>query len=145
MAFAQSTDSQIQADVQKSLDSKRFSNVQIAVQDGVVTLTGTVDLYSTKEDADRKVHHKKNVRAVRNEIDVATGNEGAVSDLELRRKLAKGLAYDRVGYGTTAFNNIEIGVQRRRRHPARHGIRTLGSLVRYIPGGEYPRRAGCDR
>jgi len=42
-------------------------------------------------------------------IEVAGGEMS--NDQQLRDKLAKALAYDRVGYGTTAFNNIELGVQ----------------------------------
>jgi hyperosmotically inducible protein len=119
-AAAQSpTDAQIQADVRHALDSKRFSNVQVAVQDGVVTLSGTVDVYSAKEDADRRAHHRKNVRAVRNMIEVAGGE--AMDDAALRRKLSEKLTYDRVGYGTTAFNNIELGVQ--------NGVVTLRGTV----------------
>ena len=41
--------------------------------------------------------------------------------MALRDKLAKALAYDRVGYGTTAFNSINIGVQ--------NGVVTLGGTV----------------
>jgi hyperosmotically inducible protein len=108
---AQATnDAQIQADVQHALDNKRFAGVQVAVQDGVVSLTGNVALYSAKEDADKKAHHRKNVRAVRNMIEVGSG-EQTVSDDQLREKLSKALVYDRVGYGTTAFNNIDLGVQ----------------------------------
>jgi len=47
-------DAQIQADVTKALDNKKFKDVKIAVQNGVVTLTGTVELYADKEDADKK-------------------------------------------------------------------------------------------
>src|ERR1700743_47694 len=111
MLYAQANnDAQIQADVQHALDNKRFSNVQVAVQNGEVTLSGTVALYSAKEDADKKAHHRKGVQSVRNVIEVAGGGE-MNNDAALREKLSKGLAYDRVGYGTTAFNNIEIGVQ----------------------------------
>ncbi len=113
-----SNDAQLQAEVQHDLDNKKFANVHVAVQDGVVTLSGNVPLYSLKEDADRKVHHRKDVRAVRNLIEVA-GTE--TSDEQLRDKLAKALAYDRVGYGTTAFNNIELGVHQ--------GIVTLRGTV----------------
>lgn len=116
--FAQD-DASIRADVQKSLDSKRFSNVQVDVRGGVVTLSGTVSVYSAKEDADRKAHHRKNVTAVRNMIQVTGGAE--VSDAALREKLSKALVYDRVGYGTTAFNNIELGVD--------HGVVTLRGTV----------------
>jgi hyperosmotically inducible periplasmic protein len=111
------SDAQIQGEVQHALDNKRFAGVQSAVQDGVVTLSGNVGLYSAKEDADKKVHHLKDVRAVRNMIDVA----GEADDAQLRKKLSEGLTYDRVGYGTTAFNNIELGVQ--------NGVVTLRGTV----------------
>lgn len=120
MLHAQMSDAQIQADVQHSLDNKRFSGVQVAVQNGVVTLTGDVALYSAKEDADKKAHHRKDVRAVRNMIEVRGGGE-MVDDAKLRQKLSEKLTYDRVGYGTTAFNNIEIGVQ--------NGVVTLRGTV----------------
>src|ERR1700712_5732580 len=119
MLHAQVSDAQIQADVQHSLDNKRFSGVQVAVQNGVVTLTGDVALYSTKEDADRKAHHRKDVRAVRNQIEVRGGE--VVDDAKLRQKLSEKLTYDRVGYGTTTFNNIELGVQ--------NGVVTLRGTV----------------
>jgi osmotically-inducible protein OsmY len=111
-------DAQIEADVHKTLDNKRFQNVNAAVHDGNVTLTGTVDLYSAKEDADNRVHHVRKVKGVDNEIQVAGPR---VEDVTLRDKLAKALSYDRVGYGTTAFNDITIGVQ--------NGVVTLGGTV----------------
>jgi len=112
------TDAAIQADVTKALNNKRFSNVKVNVQNGMVTLTGTVDVYSAKEDADKKAHHKKNVKGVDNEITVAGPT---VEDATLRSKLAEKLAYDRVGYGTTPFNAITIGVQ--------NGVVTLGGVA----------------
>jgi len=115
---AASNDSAIQADVMKALDSKQFKDVKVSVQNGVVTLSGTVDLYSTKENADNKAHHRKNVKAVENMIEVAGP---AVDDVQLRDKLAEKLAYDRVGYGTTAFNALTIGVQ--------NGVVTLGGVA----------------
>ncbi|GAA3761557.1 BON domain-containing protein [Terriglobus aquaticus] len=121
--LAQTNDADVQAEVQKSLDSKRFSGVTATVKDGVVTLTGTVDVYATKEDAEHKIHHKKGVVAVSNQIVVGGGpaSETPVSDIELRNKLAEKLAYDRVGYGTTAFNSFTIGVQ--------NGVVTLGGVA----------------
>lgn len=111
-------DAQIQTDVTKALDNKRFKEVNISVQNGVVTLAGTVNLYSDKVAADDKAHHRKNVKAVENQIQVA-GAE--VDDTTLRNKLAEKLAYDRVGYGTTAFNALTIGVD--------HGVVTLGGIA----------------
>jgi osmotically-inducible protein OsmY len=109
------SDAQIQASVQKSLSNSRFKNVTVQVANGIVTLGGTVDLYDSKEQADKKAHHTKNVRAVQNGIQVA-GTE--VSDQELQKKLLEKIQYDRVGYGTTAFNAISVQVQ--------NGVVTLG-------------------
>jgi hyperosmotically inducible periplasmic protein len=113
-----SNDAQIQADVTKALDNKRFKDVKVSVQNGVVMLTGTVDLYSAKMDADNRAHHRKNVKGVENQIQVAGP---AIEDTTLRDKLAEKLAYDRVGYGTTAFNAFTIGVQ--------NGVVTLGGTA----------------
>jgi hyperosmotically inducible protein len=119
---AQSTgagnDAQIQTDVMKALDNKRFKDVKVTVQDGEVTLSGTVELYGDKEDADKKAHHRKNVKGVENEITVAGPT---IDDVQLRDKLAEKLAYDRVGYGTTAFNALTIGVK--------DGVVTLGGTA----------------
>ena len=118
-ALAQSPDdAKIEADVHKTLDGKKFQNVSANVQNGNVALTGSVDTYADKEDADRRIHHVKKVRGVENDIRVAGP---AVEDTVLRDKLAKALAYDRVGYGTTAFNSITLGVQ--------NGVVTLGGTV----------------
>lgn len=129
-------DAQIQAELQKSLSNSKFNNVTVHVANGVVTLGGTVDVYDLKEQADHKAHRTKNVVAVQNQIEVA-GKE--VSDEELQRKLLEKIQYDRVGYGTTAFNAISVSVQ--------NGIVTLGghaygpvdkdsalSEARYMPG-----------
>ena len=124
VSFAQekSNDAQVLAEVQKSLESKRFADVHPSVKNGIVTLAGTVDVYATKEDAEHKIHHKRGVVAVQNELQVQTGGSNAeISDVELRNKLAEKLAYDRVGYGTTAFNSFTIGVQ--------NGVVTLGGVA----------------
>ena len=116
-AQAQDT-SKVEADIHKALDNKRFQNVSASVQGNTVVLTGTVDRYVDKEDADHKIHHVKGVKGVDNEITVAGGE---LSDDALRDKLAKELAYDRVGYGTTPFNSINIGVK--------DGVVTLSGTV----------------
>jgi hyperosmotically inducible periplasmic protein len=108
MAQAGGNDAQIQADVTKALDNKKFKDVKVSTADGIVTLTGTVNVYSDKEDADNRAHHRKNVKGVQNLIQV---DGPTVDDTTLRNKLAEKLAYDRVGYGTTAFNALTIGVK----------------------------------
>jgi len=111
-------DAQTQVDVAKALDNKRFKDVKAQVQNGVVTLTGTVDVYADKQEADNRAHHRKNVKGVQNLIEVGGP---VVDDVTLRDKLAEKLIYDRVGYGTTAFNAFTIGVQ--------NGVVTLGGTA----------------
>ena len=107
-AFAQN-DSDTQAAAQKALSSSRFKNVQVSVQNGMATLSGTVDLYATKMSADQKVRHVKGINAVRDDIQISgTGNE--MSDQQLQEKLQKAINYDMVGYGTTAFDAIGVQV-----------------------------------
>jgi osmotically-inducible protein OsmY len=102
-------DNQILADVtNKALNKSQFKDVKAAVHDGIVTLTGTVKVYDQKVDLDKRLHRIKNVKALENEVEVA-GPE--ISDNVLQNKLVKAIEYDRVGYGTTAFNAIGVNVQ----------------------------------
>ena len=73
-----------------------------------MTLTGTVDLYQDKLDAAKKVKKLANVNGVRNDIAVAGET---VPDSQLQQKLAKKLAYDRVGYYDNAFNYVAVDVK----------------------------------
>lgn len=98
------------------LNKSQFKDVQVSVDaNGIATLTGSVDLFEYKADADKRVSKAKGVTGVRNQIEVAGPT---VSDEELKAKLGEKLEYDRVGYGTTAFNAITIAVQ--------NGVVTLG-------------------
>ncbi len=94
----------------------QFKNVQVSVDaNGIATLSGSVDLFEYSADAQKRVSKVKGIRALRNEIEVAGPS---IPDQELQSKLAEKLEYDRVGYGTTAFNAIGVGVQ--------NGVVTLG-------------------
>lgn len=108
----------LQAEVQKALDNGKLKNVTANVQGDNVVLSGTVDNYSDKELADRRVHRVKGIKGVDNEIQVAGGN---IDDNALREKLAKQLATYTVGYGTTMFDNLTVGVQ--------NGVVTVGGSV----------------
>jgi hyperosmotically inducible periplasmic protein len=109
MAATGRYDQQIQQAVsQKIHDAKQLQNVSASVEDGIVTLTGTVDLYQDKLDAAKKVKKLANVNGVRNDIAVAGET---VPDGQLQQKLAKKLAYDRVGYYDNAFNFLAIEVK----------------------------------
>jgi len=89
------------------LKGKQFSNVKVSVDNGIATLTGTVELYQYKMDAEKKVGHAKAVTAVRNQIQVAGPT---VPDQELKAKLSQQLTYDRVGFGHV-FDAFTLGVQ----------------------------------
>jgi osmotically-inducible protein OsmY len=101
-------DNQIQTSVTQQLEKKsQFSGVQSSVEDGIVTLTGTVDLYQRKLDAAKLARKTASVQAVRNLITVAGPN---VPDEQLEQKLAKKLTYVRTGYDST-FDYFALGVK----------------------------------
>ena len=101
-------DNQIQTAVtQKLAAKKQFQEVQSSVGDGIVTLTGTVDLYQRKLDAAKLARKTTNVQGVRNLITVAGPN---VPDAQLEQKLARKLSYVRVGYDNT-FDYFALGVK----------------------------------
>src|SRR5579859_6019709 len=92
---------------QKLASKKQFSNVKANVEDGIVTLTGTVDLYQRKLDAAKLARKASNVQGVRNLIVVAGPN---VPDAQLEQKLATKLTYVREGYDST-FDYFALGVK----------------------------------
>jgi len=104
--------------VTAKLDKKQFQNVKVTVDNGIATLTGTVDLYEYKADAAKRAQKVKGVAAVRNQIEVGGP---AIPDDQLKAKLVEKLQYDRVGYGN-AFNAISVDVQ--------NGAVTIGGHAR---------------
>ena len=105
-------------DAAARLNKARFKDIKVSVDNGIATLTGTVDLYEYKADAERRVHKAKGIAAVRNLIEVGGPT---LPDKELQEKLAEKLAYDRVGYGN-AFNAIGVRVE--------NGVVTLNGHAR---------------
>ncbi|MDR3751996.1 MAG: BON domain-containing protein [Terracidiphilus sp.] len=95
------------SDAAARLNKKQFRNVKVDVDNGIATLTGSVDLYEYKADAEKHVRHARGITAVRNLIEVAGPS---VTDAELQTKLQEKLQYDRVGYGNT-FNAISVHVE----------------------------------
>jgi len=101
-------DNQLQSAVTQKLASKStYNNVKASVEDGIVTLTGTVDLYQRKLDAAKLARKTANAQGVRNLIAVAGPN---VPDEQLEQKLAKKLTFVRQGYDST-FDYFAIGVK----------------------------------
>ncbi|MBZ5719513.1 MAG: BON domain-containing protein [Acidobacteriia bacterium] len=111
-------DQAIVARVEQQLASKQeFRNLQAAVDDGIVTLTGNVDLYQQKLDAAKKVRKLSQVQGVRNLIEVSS----TVPDTQLAAQLDRKLYYDRLGYDNQ-FNYVTASVK--------DGVATLSGLTR---------------
>jgi hyperosmotically inducible protein len=109
MATTGRYDEQIQQAVsQKIHGTKHLQSVNSSVEDGIVTLTGSVNLYQDKLEAANKIKKFDNVTGVRNDIVVAGAT---VPDDQLQKKLTKQIAYDRVGYYDNTFNYIAINVK----------------------------------
>lgn len=116
LAQSKASDSDLKAEIMnKALNKSQFKDIQVQVNNDMVTLTGTVPNVAAKEQADHRVHGTKGVQAVDNQIQIAGPR---VSDQELQQKLVKAIEYSRVGYGTTPFNAISVNVQ--------NGVVTLG-------------------
>jgi osmotically-inducible protein OsmY len=124
-----------ESDAAACLDKTHLRDVKVSVDQGVATLTGSVELYGYKADAGKRVRKAKGITSVRNLIEVAGP---AIADQQLQDKLREKLAYDRVFYGN-AFNAITVEVE--------NGAVTLGghalsyfsrdsalALVNYYPG-----------
>lgn len=100
-------DSDIQTRVTQQLSKKSdFRNLQSATEDGIVTLTGTVDLYQQKLDAAKKVRKLDKVQGVRNLVAVSS----SAPDAEVEAKLDRKLHYDRIGYDNL-FNFVGVSVK----------------------------------
>lgn len=123
-ATAGANDTKIQSElVQKLQQKSEFKNVRSTVENGTITLTGSVDSYRQKLDAEKLARKSgKEGKEVRDLIEVGGP---AVPDAELQKKLSRTLAYDRVGYGETAFNVIMLNVK--------NGVVTLGGEVADYP------------
>ena len=107
------------SEVQGKLNKSQFKDVKVSVDnDGIATLTGTVNLYEYKKDAANRIRKAKGVNGVRNQIQVSGKS---APDEELKQKLGEKLTYDRVGYGN-AFNSITMNVE--------NGVVTIGGHAR---------------
>jgi hyperosmotically inducible protein len=112
-------DSAIEVAISKQLAGKSaFHDVLAQVEDGIVTLTGSVDLYQQKLDAAKRIRKTENLQGVRNLIAVS-GKD--VSDTELAAKLDSKLYYDRLGLDNT-FSYITASVE--------NGVATLNGEAR---------------
>src|SRR6476469_988064 len=100
-------DSDIQSRVTRQLAKKQeFRNLQATTEDGIVTLSGKVDLYQQKLDAAKKVRKLDKVQGVRNLVAVTS----SAPDAEVEARLERKLHYDRIGYDNL-FNFVDVTVK----------------------------------
>jgi hyperosmotically inducible protein len=112
-------DAEIQSKLAAQLEKKsEFKDISATTQDGIVTLQGRVDSLKDKLDAEKKARKQDHVAGVRDLVEVGGP---AMSDAALQQKLARKLAYDRVGYGNL-WNVLTVDVK--------DGVATLGGEVR---------------
>lgn len=90
-------DTEIQKDVLEELrwDGRVLvTDVGVEVNEGVVTLTGTVDNYAKKEAAQAAAHKVAGVRDVANDIQVHIPNVGARTDTEIAQAIRQALEWN---------------------------------------------------
>lgn len=116
--FAQTSasDNNLHAEIlNKALNKSKYKDIQVSVHHGVVTLTGTVDVFDTKRQAMERVQRVKGVKAIDDAIQVAGPT---IPDAELQQRVLKAVQYDRAGWRSAPFNAISVSV--------RNGVVILG-------------------
>ena len=91
------SDVQLQEDVLAELKWEpriQPNEVGVAVKDGVVTLTGTVDSYSKRYAAEQAAHRVRGVKAVANDIDVKLFTTSERSDADIAAAAVHALEWD---------------------------------------------------
>lgn len=103
-------DGQVQSSVARELQKKsEFHGVRASVQDGIVTLEGSVDNLKAKLDAEKKVRKQDHVAGVRNLVDVQAT---PVSDAQLEEQISNKLRYEHTaGFFDNVFSNFAVGVK----------------------------------
>lgn len=107
---------------QQYASNKKLADVHVAVDDRVVTLSGSVPSYRAKLEA---IHDARQVESANGFVDRLHVLGPSVPDAQLQREIASHLTYDRMGMGQ-AFNALTVNVQ--------DGVVTLGGEVRDYPG-----------
>jgi osmotically-inducible protein OsmY len=115
-------DLQLQQRVIDELDfepSVNAAHIGIAVQGGVVTLSGHVQSYAEKYAAERAARRVKGVKAVAMELDVRLAEDRKLADDEIAARAVRMLEWD----AAVPDERITIRVE--------HGVITLGGTVQW--------------
>jgi osmotically-inducible protein OsmY len=149
------SDEEIQRDVLEELnwDARVQPNeVGVAVQGGVVTLTGWVDSYAKKWAAERTAHRIRGVRAVADDIEVQLPGDEERTDPDIAVAATRALEWDAFvpveALDVTVSNGwvmlrgeVEWGYQRRAAERALRrlsGVRGVTNLIAVRPGTRRP-------
>jgi osmotically-inducible protein OsmY len=106
-SFGQS-DENIQANIQKALDAYSIRSIHPSVQDGVVTLTGSVDLCRTKILADQLTSGIRGVKSIWDRVQVSGPT---VADKDLSKEIKNLITYRIHKLGGFGFGSISAQVQ----------------------------------
>jgi len=104
------SDKQLRLDIVDELDfepSVNATHIGVAVDCGVVTLSGHVSSYAQKFAAIAAVRRVRGVRAIADEIEVRYPNDKKISDDEIAKRAAKILAWDTL----IPQNSIQVTVK----------------------------------
>lgn len=104
------TDEQIQQDVMDELRWQPYlkaSEIGVAVKDGIVTLSGTVNSYAKKVAAERVTKDIKGVRAVAEDIVVRVTPDSLKSDTDLAAAILRALKW----HSDIQEENLKIKVE----------------------------------
>jgi osmotically-inducible protein OsmY len=91
------TDAQVQSDVLAELkwDARVQPNeIGVSVKDGVVTLSGYVDLYTKKWAAEERAHRVRGVKAVANDIEVRLPGSSERTDPDIAAAAVRALEWN---------------------------------------------------
>src|SRR4051812_1907272 len=91
------TDEQIQRDVQAELKWEarlQPNEIGVIVKDGVVTLTGWVDSYTKKWEAEQAALRVRGVKAIANDIEIRLPIEAERTDPDIARAALEALEWD---------------------------------------------------
>ena len=107
------TDSEIQTDVMEELKWQSLLNaseIGVAVKDGIVTLSGIVDVYQKKVAAELAAKKVLGVKAIVEDIDVKTPESSRSKDLEIAKVILEALKWNSAVREDKIRIKVELGV-----------------------------------
>ena len=91
------TNEDLQRDVQNAIKWEPLlhaAEIGVTAKDGIVSLTGTVDSYAKKLEAEEAAKNVAGVKAVVEKIEITTGSWGKTTDSEIATEVLNALKWD---------------------------------------------------